>query len=154
MRIYLAAPLFTTGERDFNDAIGARLREAGHEVGLPQDHEHDAFDPARTFRRDVDQVDRSDVVVGIDRRAGPRQRHRLGDRLRVCEGKPIILLRTDFREWGGRTGEAPYNLMLTESATERIELAAPTVDAAARAPGSRRSSASQAGRAMPVSRPR
>ena len=65
MRIYLAAPLFTTGERDFNDAIGVRLREAGHEVVLPQDREHDAFDPARTFRRDVDHVDRSDVVVGI-----------------------------------------------------------------------------------------
>ena len=30
-------------------------------------------------------------------------------------------------------GEAPYNLMLTESATERIELAAPTIDAAAKA---------------------
>ena len=44
MRIYLAAPLFTTGERDFNAAVGARLREAGHEVFLPQDQEHDAFE--------------------------------------------------------------------------------------------------------------
>ena len=40
-----------------------------------------------------------------------------------AKGTPIILLRTDFREWGGRTGDAPYNLMLTESATEHIELA-------------------------------
>ena len=48
-----------------------------------------------------------------------------------AKGTPIILLRTDFREWGGRTGDAPYNLMLTESATEHIELAIPTVDEAA-----------------------
>jgi hypothetical protein len=33
----------------------------------------------------------------------------------------------------GRTGEVPYNVMLTESATERIELAAPIVDIAAAA---------------------
>ncbi len=131
MRIYLAAPLFTTGERDFNDAIGVRLREAGHEVVLPQDHEHDAFDPARTFRRDVDHVDRSNVVVGIMDGPDPDSGTAWEIGYAYAKRKPIILLRTDFREWGGRTGEVPYNLMLTESASERIELAAPTVDVAA-----------------------
>ena len=133
MRIYLAAPLFTTGERDFNAAVGARLREAGHEVFLPQDQEHDAFDPAKTFRRDVDHVDWSNVVVGVMDGPDPDSGSAWKIGYAFAKGTPMILLRTDFRQWGTRTGEAPYNLMLTESATERIELAAPTIDAAAKA---------------------
>ena len=131
MRIYLAAPLFTTGERDFNAAVGARLREAGHEVFLPHDQEHDAFDPARTFRRDVDHEHWSNVVVGIMDGPDPDRGSAWEIGYAYAKGTPIILLRTDFREWGGRTGGVPYNLMLTEAATERIELAAPTVDVAA-----------------------
>lgn len=131
MRIYLAAPLFSTGERDFNAAVGARLREAGHEVFLPQDEEHDAFDPATTFRRDVDHVDWSNVVVGIMDGPDPDSGTAWEIGYAYAKGTPIVLLRTDFRTWGGRTGEAPYNLMLTESATERIELAAATADVAA-----------------------
>jgi nucleoside 2-deoxyribosyltransferase len=133
MRIYFAGPLFTTGERDFNAAVAARLRDAGHEVFLPQDQEHDAFDPGRTFRNDVDHIDWSTVVVGIMDGPDPDSGTAWEIGYAFAKGLPIILLRTDFREWGGRTGEVPYNLMLTESATERIELATPTVDAAAAA---------------------
>ena len=122
-----------TGERDFNAAVGARLREAGHEVFLPQDEEHDAADPARTFSRDVDHVDWSTVVVGIMDGPDPDSGSAWEIGYAYAKGTPIILLRTDFRAWGRRTGEVPYNLMLTESATERIELAAPTVDVAAEA---------------------
>ena len=39
MRIYLAGPLFTTAERDFNAALAAGLRALGHEVWLPQESE-------------------------------------------------------------------------------------------------------------------
>jgi hypothetical protein len=39
MRIYLAGPLFTTAEREFNDALAVSLRTAGHEVFLPQEQE-------------------------------------------------------------------------------------------------------------------
>jgi nucleoside 2-deoxyribosyltransferase len=131
MRIYLAGPLFTTGERDFNGALGARLRAAGHEVFLPQDQELSAYDPARIFRNDVDHVDWSTVVVGIMDGSDPDSGTAWEIGYAYAKGTPIVLLRTDFREWGGRTGDAPYNLMLTESATEHIELAIPTVDAAA-----------------------
>ncbi|HEU0245154.1 MAG TPA: nucleoside 2-deoxyribosyltransferase, partial [Candidatus Limnocylindrales bacterium] len=122
-----------TGERDFNAAVGARLREAGHEVFLPQDQELNAYDPARIFRNDVDHVDWSTVVVGIMDGPDPDSGTAWEIGYAYAKGTPIILLRTDFREWGGRTGEAPYNLMLTESATERIELATPSVEAAAAA---------------------
>jgi len=127
MRIYFAAPLFTTGERDFNAAVGRRLREAGHEVFLPQDQEVNAYDPGRIFHNDVDHVDWSSVVVGIMDGSDPDSGTAWEIGYAYAKGLPIVLLRTDFREWGGRTGEVPYNLMLTESATERIELAAPTV---------------------------
>ena len=131
MRIYFAGPLFTTGERDFNTAVAARLRAAGHEVFLPQDQELNAYDPARIFRNDVDHVDWSTVVVGIMDGPDPDSGTAWEIGYAYAKGTPIILLRTDFREWGGRTGDAPYNLMLTESATEHIELAIPTVDEAA-----------------------
>ena len=131
MRIYFAGPLFTTGERDFNSAVGARLRGAGHEVFLPQYQELNSYDPARIFRNDVDHVDWSTVVVGIMDGSDPDSGTAWEIGYAYAKGTPIILLRTDFREWGGRTGDAPYNLMLTESATEHIELAIPTVDEAA-----------------------
>ena len=132
MRIYFAGPLFTTAERDFNTALGGRLRAGGHGV-LPQDQEVDAYNPARIFRNDVDHVDWSTVVVGIMDGSDPGQpwaRH--GRSATPTRREPrSSCSRTDFREWGGRTGDAPYNLMLTESATEHIVLHAPTVDEAA-----------------------
>ena len=133
MRIYFAGPLFTTAERDFNAAVGAHLREAGHEVFLPQDQELNAYDPGRIFRNDVDHVDWSNVVVGIMDGSDPDSGTAWEIGYAYAKGTPIILLRTDFRAWGSRTGDVPYNLMLTESATVRIELATPTVADAAQA---------------------
>jgi nucleoside 2-deoxyribosyltransferase len=133
MRIYFAGPLFTTGERAFNAEVGARLRAAGHEVFLPQDQELNAYNPARIFRNDVDHVDWSNVVVGIMDGSDPDSGTAWEIGYAYAKGTPIILLRTDFREWGSRTGDAPYNVMLTESATERIELPTPTVEVAAQA---------------------
>ncbi len=36
MKIYIAAPLFSEGERAFNEKIDAIVRECGHETFLPQ----------------------------------------------------------------------------------------------------------------------
>jgi nucleoside 2-deoxyribosyltransferase len=131
LRIYLAGPLFTTAERDFNAAFADRLRAAGHDVWLPQDQELDAYNPDRIFRNDVDHIDWAEGVVGIMDGSDPDSGTAWEIGYAFAKGMPIVLLRTDFREWGGRTGDAPYNLMLTESATEHIELHAPTVDDAA-----------------------
>ena len=133
MRIYFAAPLFTTAERDFNTALADKLRAAGHDVWLPQDQEINAFNPANIFRADVDHVDWAEGVVGIMDGSDPDSGTAWEIGYAYAKAKTIILLRTDFREWGGRTGDAPYNLMLTESAHEHIELHAPTIDAAATA---------------------
>ena len=120
MRIYFAGPLFTTAERDFNTALGALLRAGGHEVFLPRDQELDAYNPAKIFRNDVDHVDWSNVVVGImdgrTRTAARRGRSatptRWGRRSSCC---------APTSGNGAAGGDAPYNLMLTESATEHID---------------------------------
>ncbi|MFZ3357430.1 MAG: hypothetical protein WCA56_04700 [Xanthobacteraceae bacterium] len=39
MKIYLAGPLFSAAERDFNARLAGLLRGLGHEVWLPQDAE-------------------------------------------------------------------------------------------------------------------
>ena len=36
MKIYIAAPLFSEGERAFNEKVDAVVRECGHETFLPQ----------------------------------------------------------------------------------------------------------------------
>ncbi len=36
MKIYIAAPLFSEGERQFNEQIDAVIRSCGHETFLPQ----------------------------------------------------------------------------------------------------------------------
>ena len=36
MKIYIAAPLFSEGERQFNERIDQVLRECSHETFLPQ----------------------------------------------------------------------------------------------------------------------
>src|SRR6266478_2354695 len=39
MKIYLASPLFTTAEQEFNRALSRALADSGHEIWLPQEHE-------------------------------------------------------------------------------------------------------------------
>ena len=41
MKIYLAGPLFSTAERDFNTRLKGLLEKAGHKVWLPQDFEQE-----------------------------------------------------------------------------------------------------------------
>ena len=120
MRIYLAGPLFTTAEREFNGRVAALLRRAGHEVFLPQEKE-DRQAPARaTFEQDVAAIDAAGVVVAnMD---GPDPDSGTCWECGYAFGKkPIVLFRTDFRS-GDEPGKAPYNFMLTESATRHLLL--------------------------------
>jgi nucleoside 2-deoxyribosyltransferase len=115
----------------FNAELGAHLRRAGHEVYLPQEQETAADDPEHSFRNDLAHLDRSTVVVGIMDGADPDSGTSWEIGYAFGTKHPIILLRTDMR--ASNDAGAPYNLMLTESATERIELAIPSVEDAARA---------------------
>jgi nucleoside 2-deoxyribosyltransferase len=121
MKIYLAGPLFTTAERDFNARLTQLLRLAGHKVFLPQESEQRSMTAAEIFAADVAGVDWAEVVVAnMD---GPDPDSGTCWECGYAYGKkPIIVFRTDFRA-ADDPGKAPYNLMLTESATIRLDLA-------------------------------
>jgi nucleoside 2-deoxyribosyltransferase len=118
MKVYCAGPLFTSAERAWNADLAAALRAGGHEVFLPQEQE-----PGKTavgiFASDVGGIDWAEVLVAV--MDGPDPDAGTAWECGYAHGrKPVILVRTDLR---GQTGSvAPYNLMLTESATVRLDL--------------------------------
>jgi nucleoside 2-deoxyribosyltransferase len=117
MRLYFAGPLFTAAERAWNQDLADALRGAGHEVFLPQDEEP-GRDAAGIFRGDVRGIDWADALVAI--MDGPDPDAGTAWECGYAYGKkPILQVRTDVR---AQAGPSPYNAMLTESATIRLDL--------------------------------
>jgi nucleoside 2-deoxyribosyltransferase len=56
MKLYFAAPLFSAAERAWNAELAAAVRDAGHEVFLPQEREPGKDSPG-IFARDVGGID-------------------------------------------------------------------------------------------------
>lgn len=112
MRIYMAGPLFSTAECDFNKLLAEQLRLHGHDVFLPQEHEQDIAKLDLIFKSDKAGVDWCQLVLGnLD---GPDPDSGTCWELGYGYGtnKAIMVYRTDLR-----VGVAdPINLMLTESA--------------------------------------
>lgn len=133
MRIYLAGPLFSSAERTWNAELAARLEAGGHEVFLPQDRETDPLDPAGIFRIDHGGLDWSEGVVAVMDGPDPDSGTAWECGYAFGTGRPIILVRTDFRSWDVSRGGAPYNPMLTESAAVHLELPMADVDRVATA---------------------
>jgi len=111
--------LFKTAEQEFNSRLKQHLIEYGHGVWLPQDEsDEQTGEKAATeiFSKDVEGIDWADVVVanmdGPDPDSGTCWECGYAYRK-----KPVVIFRTDFRIEGGI---APYNLMLTESATKIV----------------------------------
>jgi nucleoside 2-deoxyribosyltransferase len=121
MKIYLAGPLFTVAERDFNARLAHLLREAGFEVWLPQESEQRLMTAKQIFEKDVEGLDWAEVVVanldGPDPDSGTCWECGYAYR-----NKPIIIFRTDFRA-ADEPGKAAVNLMLTESAACYLDVA-------------------------------
>lgn len=114
MKIYLAGPLFTTAEQEFNRQLCTALQDAGHEVWLPQEHEPRERTAKAIFEADVAGLNACDVVIanmdGPDPDSGTCWECGYAYRK-----KPIIAYRTDFRQ-AGDAANAPFNLMMSESA--------------------------------------
>ena len=124
MKVYFAAPLFTTAQRQWNAEVAAALRAAGHEVFLPQ--EQPSKDAPTVFAVDVGGIDWADGLVAIMDGLDPDP----GTAWEVGYAfgkKPIVLVRTDIRSQAGNFDE--YDPMLTQAATVRLDLpAASTTD--------------------------
>ena len=120
MKIYLAGPLFTTAEREFNTRLAGLLRARDHEIWLPQEIEQREKTADAIFRQDVAGIDWADVVVanmdGADPDSGT-----CWECGYAFQRKPVVVFRTDFRR-AEEPGKGSYNLMLTSSSTMQIEL--------------------------------
>jgi nucleoside 2-deoxyribosyltransferase len=132
MKLYLAGPLFTTPERDWNEALAARLEAAGHEVYVPHLHPAPERTAASIFRKDLGGVDWADGVVAIMDGADPDSGTCWECGYAYGRGKPVVLFRGDFRGTGD-SRDMPYNAMLVGAADVHLELPLATVDEAATA---------------------
>lgn len=121
MKLYFAGPLFTTPERSWNAEVVAALRAAGHEVFLPQEKEP-GLDAAGIFATDVGGIDAADGLVAIMDGADPDSGTCWEVGYAYGNSKPIVLVRTDFRDLAGTAGT--YNPLMAESATIRVDLPA------------------------------
>ena len=121
-KIYLAGPLFSFAEQSFNAEVARFLESQGFDVWLPQEHEPRSKTARAIFEMDVEAVDLADMVVACMDGPDPDSGTAWECGYAYAKGKPIVCYRTDFRLSGDTEG-APYNLMLTESATARFEVA-------------------------------
>jgi nucleoside 2-deoxyribosyltransferase len=120
-KIYLAGPLFTIAEQNFNTELARFLERHGLEVWLPQEHEPRRKTARAIFAMDVKALDWADMVVACMDGPDPDSGTAWECGYAYAKGKPVICYRTDFRISGDTDG-APYNLMLSASATSRVEL--------------------------------
>lgn len=120
-KLYLAGPLFSLAEQGFNVDLARFLKAEGFEVWLPQEHEPRAKTARAIFEMDVAAIDAADMVVACMDGPDPDSGTAWECGYAFAKGKPIVCYRTDFRISGDTEG-APYNLMLTESATARFEV--------------------------------
>jgi nucleoside 2-deoxyribosyltransferase len=132
VKLYLAAPLFTTPEREFNVQLATRLRAAGHEVFVPQ--ENPAAEPTgkAIFLKDLEGLDWADGVVAIMDGADPDSGTCWECGYAYATKKPVVLFRSDLRG-SGDADDIPYNAMLIGAADAHVEVRLGSVDEAAAA---------------------
>ena len=100
-RVFLAAPLFSEAERNFNSLIAESLRQEGYIVWLAQEttlaQEAGHKDNQKVYETNISMLKESDVVVaildGLAVDAGVAYEMGFAKAL----NKPIIGLRTDLR---------------------------------------------------------
>ncbi len=113
--VYLAAPLFSEAERDFNRKLRDEIKKAGFSVFLPQEDSNNVKGEKRQeiiFNKNLNAIENSDIIVavvdGTDIDSGTAWEIGYAS----AKGKPVIGLRTDFRTLGI---EGRVNLMIERS---------------------------------------
>jgi nucleoside 2-deoxyribosyltransferase/predicted secreted protein len=117
-RVYLAAPLFSEGERVFNASFARLLRTHLFEVHLPQEAGDDSDmrdirEQERLFVDNKTALESSDFIVAVIDGADADSGTAWEMGYASAQGKPVIALRTDFRRVGHHE---QVNLMLEQSA--------------------------------------
>lgn len=114
MKYYIAAPLFSQAERQFNQQFAQALQQAfpTDDFYLPQEVSYTASSEIfHELKINLDECDRVIAVLdGADADSGTAWEMGYA----FAQNKPIYVLRTDFRQSGDDGG---LNLMLSHSAT-------------------------------------
>lgn len=118
--VYLAGPLFTGAERQWNMRLKEAFEALRYRVLLPQDLEGTAdfsnpIDLAkRIFLGDKEAIDKADFVIACMDGPDPDSGTAWECGYAYAKGKAVITYRTDMRNLLDPT-KAKFNLMLTES---------------------------------------
>lgn len=114
--VYLAAPLFSEAECDFNRKLKSELNSFGFDVFLPQEDSnnvHDRTDRQKIiFNKNLAGIEKSDILVAVIDGADVDSGTAWEIGYAFAKGKPVIGLRTDFRTLGI---EGTVNLMIERS---------------------------------------
>lgn len=113
-RLYLAAPLFSAAEQEFNSRLAGFLRERHYRVVLPQELGDDAAvrgegELRQLYDRLVAGLEGADVVVAVIDGADADSGTAWEMGYATARSIPVIALRTDFRRVGDHER---VNLML------------------------------------------
>lgn len=122
-RLYWAGPLFSVGERWFNQALSDRLRAAGYQVFLPQAECAGLTETAAIFERCRLGLQQADGVIAVLDGADADSGTCWECGYAFAQKLPIVAIRTDFRASGDSGG---FNAMLLASAQAVVTLADPT----------------------------
>jgi nucleoside 2-deoxyribosyltransferase len=114
--VYLAAPLFSEAECDFNRKLRDEIISAGFKVFLPQEDSNNIKDMKDRqkiiFNKNLKGVENSDILVAVIDGADVDSGTAWEIGFAFAKGKPLLGLRTDFRTLGI---EGTVNLMIERS---------------------------------------
>lgn len=111
--VYLAAPLFSEAECDFNRKLRDLIMNEGFLVFLPQEDSNNIHDEKNRqeiiFNKNLAALDRSDIIVAVIDGADVDSGTAWEIGYAYSKGKPVLGLKTDFRTLGI---EGTVNLMI------------------------------------------
>jgi nucleoside 2-deoxyribosyltransferase len=114
--VYLAAPLFSEAECDFNRKLRNELISAGFIVFLPQEDSNNVKDISDRqkiiFNKNLKGIENSDIIVAVIDGADVDSGTAWEIGFAFAKAKPVLGLRTDFRTLGI---EGTVNLMIERS---------------------------------------
>lgn len=115
--VYLAAPLFSEAEREYNQKISNILTQYAMDVYLPQNfgdtsHSREEFTQKGIFNKNSEALNEADIIISIIDGADADSGTSWEIGYAYAKGKKIISLRTDFRKVGCNES---VNLMLEQS---------------------------------------
>lgn len=114
--VYLAAPLFSEAECDFNRKLRDEIKKIGLNVFLPQEDSNNIKDEINRqqiiFNKNLAAIEGSDILVAVIEGTDVDSGTAWEIGYACARGKPVFGLRTDFRTLGI---EGTVNLMIERS---------------------------------------